>query len=204
MYYFPCRDTPWRVPSKTKWNIPVDCKMLKRRKHIRLRNFDYSSKGAYFITICTKDRENFFGKIKNDEMILNSIGKIAYECLINIPDHFSHAEMDVFIVMPNHIHCILFLDKSVGASHGMPHNGVPLQPIPQYNQFSKPVAGSVSVIINQFKSSVKRWCNKNDHKYFQWQSRFHDHVIRNENEYKQIKQYIINNPANWNTDKFFM
>lgn len=187
--------------------------MLRERKHIRLRNYDYSSDGLYFITICIKDRQNYFGEIQNDEMILNEIGKIAHEYLNEISNHFSHVEMDEFIVMPNHVHCILNLDKSddvgtrhvvslsentetpVGTSHVMS-----LQSQPQFNQFSKPIPGSVSVIIQQYKSSVKRWCNKNTHEYFQWQSRFHDHVIRNSESYERIKNYIINNPANWNDD----
>ncbi len=212
--------------------------MNKERKHIRLRNFDYSSAGAYFITICTKDRECFFGNIVGTQHVVtfSAIGKIANEYLNDIPNHFPHMEMDEFIVMPNHVHCILVLNEKsigddVGASHGMPlpntddnvgshHVGtrhgvslrddneivrashvMPQQPIT--NQFGKPVRGSVSVIINQFKSSVTRWCNKNNHQYFQWQSRFHDHVIRNEEEYNRIKNYIIANPMNWANDKFY-
>lgn len=185
--------------------------MNKERKHIRLRNYDYSSDGLYFITICTKDRENFFGEIQNEQMILNEPGKIAEEYLNEIPNHFSQVEMDEFIVMPNHVHCILILDKPhVGTQHVVSpsDNDAPvgtshvmsLQPQPQYNQFSKPIPGSVSVIIQQFKSSVKRWCNKNGHEYFQWQSRFHDHIIRDAESYERIKNYIINNPTNWNAD----
>ena len=71
------------------------------------------------------------------------------------------------------------------------------------NQFSKPIAGSVSVIIQQYKSSVMRWCNKNNHKYFKWQSRFYDHIIRNDESYQSISDYIIDNPAKWEEDKFY-
>ena len=70
------------------------------------------------------------------------------------------------------------------------------------NQFSKPIAGSVSVIIQQYKSSVTRWCNKNNHKCFKWQSRFYDHIIRNDESYQNISDYIINNPAKWKEDKY--
>ena len=70
------------------------------------------------------------------------------------------------------------------------------------NQFSKPISGSISVIIQQYKASVKRWCNKNDASNFQWQSRFYEHIIRNDEAYQTIAEYIINNPANWNCDKF--
>ncbi|MBC8172676.1 MAG: transposase [Chitinophagales bacterium] len=196
---------------------------MKERKNIRLRNYDYSSDGLYFITICTKNRENHFGEIaavdtvgivgtshvmsqRSQQMVLNEIGKIADEYLNDIPQHFSHVEMDEFIIMPNHVHCILVLDKSlvgvgvgVGTRHVVSQHHVVSQPT-QYNQFSKPITGSVSVIIQQYKSSVKRWCNKNGHEYFQWQSRFHDHVIRDGESYERIKNYIINNPSHWNDD----
>ena len=84
-------------------------------------------------------------------------------------------------------------------------HGMSQQPPRQSNttQFGKPVPGSVSVIINQYKSSVKRWCNKNGHTHFQWQSRFHDHIIRDEQSYQRISEYIINNPAKWADDKFY-
>lgn len=90
----------------------------------------------------------------------------------------------------------------VGTSHGMSLH-TPTEQLSNQNAFGKPVSGSLSVIINQYKSSVKRWCNKNGHEYLQWQSRFHDHIIRNEQSYQTISEYIINNPIKWNDDKFF-
>ncbi len=183
--------------------------MNKDRKHIRLSNHDYSSDGEYFITICTHNRECFFGKIENDEMILNETGVIANKYLQEILSHFPHAQLDEFIVMPNHVHCILALENkifaavetgNVGASHVMPTIGIHA---PNRNEFSKPVKGSVSVIIQQYKAAVKRWCNANKHEYFEWQSRFHDHIIRNAKSYEKIKNYIINNPKNWNDDSLY-
>ncbi len=180
--------------------------MNKDRKHIRLSNHDYSSDGEYFITICTSDRECFFGKIENDEMILNEIGVVADKYLMEIPDHFSHAQLDEFIVMPNHVHCILALGNkivapvgtaNVGTSYMMSTIGMHAH---NHNEFSKPVKGSVSVIIQQYKAAVKRWCNANTHEYFEWQARFHDHIIRDAKSYEKIKNYIINNPKNWNDD----
>ncbi len=212
-----------------------------QRKSIRLKGYDYSTAGLYFITLCVHDRECCFGTIENGEMILNAIGKIANIYLNEIPKHYPHVEMGEFIVMPNHVHCILKLndndnvgtrhgvsdnnndagnndvrprhgvalpnnmDNPVGTCHGMsPQQPPPQQPsLPSVNQFGKPVSGSVSVIINQYKSSVKRWCNKNGHEYFKWQSRFHDHIIRNHQSYVNISEYIINNPAKWGDDKFY-
>jgi len=198
------------------------------RKHIRLRNYDYSSEGYYFITICTDERKCFFGYIENGIMILNDIGKNVNEYLLEIPNHFKHALLDEFTIMPNHIHLILGLNyniPSVRTRHGVSQqDGISQQDIESKeddvrtrhgvsqqdgisqqeqstNKFGKLNKNSVSVIINQFKSSVKRWCNKNGHENFKWQPRFHDHIIRNEGEHKRIKQYIIDNPSNWKEDK---
>ncbi|MCC6720947.1 MAG: hypothetical protein IT243_02005 [Bacteroidia bacterium] len=192
---------------------------IHHRKSIRLKGYDYSQAGLYFITICTHNRECFFGEIvgaNNDlpEMILNDAGKIANDCWFEIPQHFPNAVLHEHIVMPNHVHGIIELTDNVGARHGvsLPDNtgntagtshGMSLPQQPNTNQFGKPIAGSVSVIINQYKSSIKRWCNKNGHEYFKWQSRFHDHIIRNEQSYQIISEYIINNPAKWQDDKFY-
>lgn len=193
---------------------------IHHRKSVRLKGYDYSRAGLYFITVCTKDRECFFGEIvgandRSPEIILNDAGKIANDCWLEIPKHFPNTVLHGHIVMPNHVHGIIELtdNANVGTSHGMSlhdnmddtvgtRHGVSLPSNP--NQFGKPVSGSLSVIINQYKSSVKRWCNKNRQEHFQWQSRFHDHIIRNEQSYKTISEYIINNPSKWKEDKFFI
>ena len=193
--------------------------MNRERKHIRLKDWDYSSEGIYFITICCRDRQSFFGKIKDNEMILSEIGSIASQYWLEIPDHFPHIKLDEFVVMPNHIHGILILDYSlagtrhgvslqspshdiVGSCHGMslPSKRESNQNI---NQFSKPVRNSVSIIINQFKSSVTRWCNKNGFNHFQWQSRFYDQILHNENSIDNIREYIRTNPYYWTEDELF-
>ncbi len=172
---------------------------IHHRRSTRLKGYDYSQEGAYFITICTKNRECFFGNIIGRELLLNGLGKIAGKYLQEIPNHFPHVEMGEFVIMPNHVHFILVVGPPVvvGASHVMP-----LLPENQ-NRFSKPIPGSVSVIIQQYKSYVQRWCNKNDHKYFKWQSRFYDHIIRDDKSFQTISNYILNNPAKWKDDNFF-
>lgn len=205
---------------------------IHHRRSTRLKGYDFSQAGLYFITICCHNRQCFFGHIENGKMFLNEIGKIANECWLGIPQHYPNAVLHEHIVMPNHFHGIIELTdmvwtrhgvsitdnamdtagtrhgvsqqdntiNTVGTSHGMSQ---PSKYKKTVNQFGKPIRGSVSVIINQYKSSVKRWCNKNGGEYFEWQSRFHDHIIRNEKSYQTISQYIINNPAKWNGDKFF-
>ena len=165
-----------------------------RIKSIRLKNWDYSSNGAYFITICTNDRICYFGEIKNWKLVLSNIGKIVNEYWFKIPNHHENIILDQFITMPNHIHGILFIDRPfVETCPGMS--------LRKYNKFSKPISGSISMIINHFKSSVKRWCNNNHSANFQWQPRFYERIIRDDYELNRIREYIINNPFMWSSDK---
>lgn len=202
---------------------------IPKRKSIRLKGYDYSQSGLYFITICVQNRECLFGNIENGIMILNNLGKIADNFWIEIPKHYPKIEIHEHIIMPNHLHGIIEIvrtshDEIVRTSHGMSlpnpvgtHHGVSqyeninntvgtrhgVSSNEHLRQFAKPIPESISTIINQYKSSVKRWCNKNGHDYFKWQSRFYDHIIRSEDDYYKISNYIINNPAKWQEDKFY-
>ena len=148
---------------------------------IRLKGRDYSKPGNYFVTIVTKDRTNFFGNIKNKTVCLNSVGSAAHKLWLKIPHHFENVKLDEFIVMPNHVHGIINI---VGSCHGMSP--------PRHNQFSKPVPGSLWMIINHYKGAVTRYCNENN-KNFQWQTLYHDRVIRNKGKLERIRKYIKNN-----------
>ena len=155
-----------------------------RKKHIRLEKYDYSSPNSYYITICTKNKQKFLGQIRNGIVGLSEIGNNAAVYLQKIPEIRPHIILDEFIVMPDHIHCILIIKNS-------------LSTIKQYNEFGKPVPNSISIIINRYKGAVKNWCNNNGHEYFQWQDNFYEHIIRNSEDYWTIKNYIINNPITW-------
>ena len=194
--------------------------MVMDRKRLRLSGWDYSSEGVYFITICCEGRHSFFGKIEDNKMVLSEIGLIASKYWVELPNHFPHVKLDEFIVMPNHIHGLLILDYSLLR----PRHGVALHPPSHHNvgschgmtlhskqgsnqninQFSKPIKNSVSVIINQYKSSVKRWCNQNGSDRFRWQSRFYDQVLHNENSVDIIREYIHNNPKKWSGDELYI
>ena len=127
-------------------------------------------------------------------MNLNNIGKTAQNFWDEIPEHFSFIKLDEMIIMPNHIHGILWIDKNIGGYVETPNLGVSTA---QNNQW-KP--GTIGVVINQFKRicTIKfRKINPN----FGWQSRFHDRIIRNEQELNRIRKYIISNPSMWKSDK---
>jgi putative transposase len=154
------------------------------KKHIRLRNFDYASENAYFITIKVKDGRHHLGKVRNGIMGLSEIGNKASLLLQEIPILHPYVHIDKFMVMPNHVHCILEIISKPNT-------------INYKNAYGKPVPGSVSVLINQYKGAVKKWCNENGYEWFQWQKRFHDSVIRDENAFRKISLYIENNPRKW-------
>ncbi len=187
-----------------------------RIKSARMPNWDYGSNGLYFITICTQNRECYFGDVIDDKIQLNEIGKLAYKYWNEIPQHFPFVKLGEFVVMPNHIHGILIIDKLDDVSVETLHCNVstttnatsqPINATPQINTKNQKMAnispkpGSVSTIVRSYKSVVTKNARK-IHADFGWQTRFHDHIIRNDKSFHNISNYIINNPKKWNNDKF--
>jgi REP element-mobilizing transposase RayT len=169
------------------------------RKSKRLIGWDYSSSGIYFVTICCNDRQSFLGHIFNNTVLLSEIGMKANEFWSEIPKHFKHVKLDEFIIMPNHIHGLLIIDYSISE----PYRDQTRHTY-RKNHFSQPVKDSVSVIVNQYKSSLKRWCNQNGFDFFKWQYRFFDEIIRNDDALENSRAYIRNNPKNWKKDENFV
>ena len=178
-----------------------------KTKSSRLKNFDYSTPGFYFITICTLNKNNFFGKIINYQMELSKVGTITDQCIINIPNHFLKIALDKYVVMPNHVHILFRVEtldlaslqtnskiKVINYSHKNHPNF--------YSRLSQKSNQLIPKVIQQLKSSVKRKCNQQN-LFFAWQPRYYDHIINNEQEFFKIKNYIINNPINWQKDKFY-
>jgi len=172
---------------KNKYRIPST----------RLSNYDYGLNGAYFVTICTKNRESFFGEIASDQMQLSDIGKICCRYWLEIPNHFPFIFLGEWMVMPNHIHGILIFETPKLET---PKLGVSTKKIPiTKNTNSNWKPGILGVIINQYK----RACTIESRKInfgFTWQSRFYEHITRDENELMRISEYIRSNPHNWKND----
>ncbi|HPD60876.1 MAG TPA: transposase [Thermodesulfobacteriota bacterium] len=165
---------------------------IHHRKSIRLRHYDYSKPGAYFITICTHNRECLFGKIIGRKMVLNNKGKITRHYWLEIPRHFPNVVLDEYIIMPNHVHGIIVLDNSVGARHAVP--------LHQTEQFGRPTRKSIPTIIRSFKSAVTHQINQIPGASV-WQHNYYEHIIRNEIELNKARGYIVYNPINWSTDE---
>jgi REP element-mobilizing transposase RayT len=185
---------------KNKYRIPS----------ARARYWDYSWNAAYFVTICTYKKEYYFGTAieraecaDNDKKVpqirLNELGRIADDCWQKIPSYFPFVLLDTHVIMPNHIHGIVIINnltdrRSKNQGHSI-DNSLPK------NKFG-PQSGNLGAIIRGFKSGVTQKARQLDSS-FRWQSRYHDHIIRNNETYRQIKKYIQNNPATWQQDTFF-
>jgi len=165
-----------------------------RIESARKQGWDYADNGYYFVTICTKDRQHFFGEIENGEMILNEYGKIVQEEWEKSFEIRKELFCDAFIIMPNHIHGIVILEKD-DILHVETHGRASLHRSPK--SISSFVAGFKSVVttrINQIRKTPKMPL---------WQPRFHDHILRDEIELYNVRNYIANNPRNWYDDEFY-
>ena len=145
---------------------------IHHRKSIRLKGYDYTQAGLYFITICCQNRECLFGNIINGEMILNDAGNIAKECWLAIPNHFPNVVLHEFVIMPNHIHGIIELKtKSVGAENFPPHISMGVNDSMGANDDSplRSPSKTIGSIVRGFKIGVTKWFRNNtDHKTI-WQ-----------------------------------
>ena len=199
---------------------------IHHRRSIRLKGYDYSQAGAYFITICCKDRKCRFGKIVvgASVMELNECGQIAYDEWLKLSERFSNFELDVFQIMPNHMHGIIVLNDIVGATLAVAQNAVVQNAVAQnvpngiiaLNDVGAtarvaPTTTNATIgdIVGAYKSLVANGCldiykTKNETMGKLWQRNYYEHIIRNEQSYQTISDYIINNPAKWKDDKFFM
>ncbi|HEX9728709.1 MAG TPA: transposase [Gemmatimonadales bacterium] len=177
-----------------------------RRRSIRLSGYDYARPGAYFVTACTQNRTCLFGDVVAGEMRLNDVGQVATQCWLAIPDHFPNVTLDSFVIMPNHVHGIIWIVGAVGAVGA--ENFPPLQPPPQPplqpprpgpSTFRSP-SKTVGSIIRGFKIGVTKWVRANTHLRDVWQRNYYEHIIRDEAALRRIRRYIEHNPARWTED----
>jgi len=159
---------------------------IHNRQSIRLRGYDYSQAGAYFLTTCAQDRKCVFGKIENGVMIPNKFGDIVYEYWQKIPEHFQNIEIDFAVVMPNHFHGILVICDQVLGGETPP--------------LRKPILGQM---VGYFKYQTTKSINKirNQMGVKIWQRNYYDHIIRTEESLENLREYILQNPLRWDIDQ---
>ena len=175
---------------------------MEGRKRNRMHGFDYSSDAIYFITICTKDKIHYFGKIQNGEMTLNVYGKIAEEQILWLKKQYSYFELYNFVVMPNHVH-LLFGINGNSRDYNSVEIHVEVRSSHDLSLRSQPNIKSVSSLMGAFKTTVSKRIHQSGNLNFVWQRSFHDHIVRTQERYQQIDNYITKNPENWNKDKFY-
>ncbi len=148
---------------------------IHHRRSIRLQGYDYSQSGAYFVTICTFQRQHLFGEVNDGEMQLNVTGQIVSAIWQKIPKHFPNVELDEFILMPDHLHGIIIISEQDDKSH------------------------SLATIIQNFKSVSTRRINKitQNSGVSIWQRNYHERIVRSDQELDRLRQYMLTNPENW-------
>jgi putative transposase len=169
---------------------------LHHRRSIRLADYDYSAEGGYFITIVTQDRECLFGDVTNGEVRLNEFGKIVWEEWFRTAKLRPNIELleDEIVVMPNHIHGIIWINDLPGRGS--------LQRTPTVERFQKPVSNSIPTIVRLFKSTITKQINilRQTPNQPVWQRNYYEHIIVSERDYFNIANYIASNPINWEMD----
>ncbi len=149
------------------------------RRRLRLPDYDYASPGAYFVSICTHQRVCLFGQITDGTLSANPFGKIVEACWPDLPSHYPNAVLDAFVVMPNHVHGILLIERVFQAAHGLG------EIIRGFKTFS-------ARRINELRSTTGKPL---------WQRGYHEHIVRNEAALEEIRDYINTNPLRWAVDR---
>lgn len=187
------------------------------RKSIRLPGYDYAQSGLYFLTLVVYKWVCLFGEIveankfgannhspapneaKNYSPILSEIGKIANACWLEIPKHYPNIFLHEYVIMPNHIHGII---EIVGAKEGA-NDDSPVLKVNNHSPKWKSPSKTIGSIIRGFKIGVTKWVRENTDIETLWQRNYYEHIIRNQQSYDNISNYILNNPKKWAEDKFF-
>lgn len=165
----------------------------RRRKSIRLKDYDYSQAGAYFVTVCTRNRIHLFGEIIDGKMSMNESGCIVQQCWDELLIHYPQVELDAFVVMPNHIHAVVTIshenvgNSTVGARSPRPYG-------------RKPALGNI-IAYFKYQSTKKINLHQSTVPAKIWQRNYYDHIIRNENSLRRIRGYVVSNPERWQFDR---
>ena len=161
----------------------------------RLKEWDYGTPGAYFITICTLNRVRWFGEVNEGRIILSAVGELVLQELQKTAEIRPNVRIDAKVVMPNHLHAIIAIGDNPGEAVETPRRGVSTK--------TKWKPGTLGAIINEFKSTCTKQIRAAGYKDFAWQARYYDHIIFQESELNNIMAYILENPTNWAEDEYF-
>lgn len=158
-----------------------------KRKSVRLKEYDYSQPGAYFVTICSRNAGNVFGEIVDTTVRLNGQGSAIADCIHSLPKRFPRVTVDSFIIMPNHIHCIILLGNESRPGREQGASEASLARIIAYLKYQS--TKQINAIFNMPGKKI-------------WQRNYYEHVVRNEADLRRVREYIENNPAKWAFDRY--
>ncbi len=166
------------------------------RKSLRLPGYDYSRDGAYFITVCVENHQCLFGEVKDGQVILNVYGQIVNDVWQGLPNYVPDIYLDEFVVMPNHFHGILFIEKLPESAKF--YNSLDVDDVKDRRKMLLPK------VLGRFKMLTAKKINevRQSHRSF-WQRNYYEEVIDSQAGYEQIREYIVNNPLKWELDDFY-
>ena len=186
---------------------------IHHRQSIRLKGYDYSQAGLYFVTLCLYGRACLFGHIENAEMILNDSGRTAQQCWLDIPNHYPNVVLHEYVIMPNHVHGIVQIvdDGGYGECRGVCKGEckgeiffAPTVDPTDEQMVIRGTSRTIGSMLRGFKIGVTKWMRQNTNVQNIWQRNYYEHIIRNEQSYQNIAEYIEGNPAKWKDDKFYV
>ena len=181
----------------------IDNAPFPQRKSPRKKGYDYSQEGVYFVTVCTHRRQYLFGDVVNGEMVLSNIGEIAHQEIEKIPEYWAGlVDIDLYVVMPNHIHAIVIL---VGTAF-LPSGVENIPPTSLQKMDTQKRAPTLGNVVGNHKSGVTRLARRMgcvDGYSRIWQRSYHDHIIRNETSLNKLREYTLYNPTLWADDTFY-
>lgn len=194
------------VYNSEKHHRPVD--FAQGRRSIRVKGYDYSSEGWYYVTLCAQNREFLFGDVEDGIMILNEFGKIVDKIWKKLPERYP-IEVDEYIIMPNHFHGVINIvgeekgrKNKVGVIHESPQRKSPQRDLNDIKVRRKMI---LPKIVGYFKMNSAKKINQMREKTGSsvWQRDYYEHIIRDEKDLIRIRKYIINNPGKWQDDKYY-
>ena len=205
LLYYRSRDkdqhnrNPGRASVRLAMGQPVETRLSagdRRRRSIRLKAYDYTRSGAYFVTLCAYQRRCIFGRAASEEIHLSKLGQVVLDCWKAVPEHSPGLSLDHFVVMPNHLHAILIIDDSC--------RGTACRAPTKAEQFGGPVRGSLPTIIRSFKAAVTKRVNAGSGTlpFRVWQRNYYEHIVRSEEELSSIREYTADNPRRWAEDEY--
>ena len=181
----------------------------RQRSSIRLQGYDYTRQGAYFVTICTRNRACLLGDIVEGRMHLSEAGRLAQVAWEDLPHHYPHVQIDVWVIMPNHMHGIVILTKAQATDDDMRVGADPKTDVGAISKINvgaglkpAPTCHGLSEIVRAFKTFSARRINALHNTVGTpfWQRNYYEHIIRNQSALDRIRQYIVDNPARWRED----